>query len=282
MSITTLPVPTDSQQSVDAPRTRLTTSRVVRAEWIKMRSLRSTWIMLAAVFAAIVVFGLLAAAVASGGVSTQAGGPAFAQSTDPVSTVLSGANFAVLLVSVLGVLVGAREYSSGLIRVTLAAVPSRYPVLIGKLAVFTALVTPAVLLGVLVAFLGGTAILDAGGVASATLSDPGVLGSVLGTAGYMVGLGIMGVALGVLLRGVAAGLGTLLGGILFVPTLATALLPDSWDSVLKYLPSNAGQAFSSTIESSSLLDAGTGVVVFGLWVVAALGGAAWTFMRRDA
>ena len=101
-------------------------------------------------------------------------------------------------------------------------------------------------------------------------------------AGYMVGLGIMGVALGVLLRGVAAGLGTLLGGILFVPTLATALLPDSWDSVLKYLPSNAGQAFSSTIESSSLLDAGTGVVVFGLWVVAALGGAAWTFIRRDA
>jgi ABC-2 type transport system permease protein len=270
-------IPTSAIQK--APR--ITMGRVLLSEWIKLRSLRSTWFMLAGIFGAIVVFGLLSAAVATGDVTAAAGRPSFAGSS-PLDTVLSGANFGVLLVAVLGVMTGAREHTSGLIRTTLAAVPARLPVIASKLLVFLGVVVPVVFVGTLVAFFGGTWILTAAGSASVTWSDPGVTGAVLGTIGYVVGIGILGVALGSLFRGIGAGIGVLIGGILFVPTLATVLLPDSWDSVLKYLPSNAGMAFTSLDASSSLLTYWAGIAVFLVWVATAIGAAAWSFMRRDA
>jgi ABC-2 type transport system permease protein len=280
-TMTLTPEAATANPAAATPAPRITIRRVITSEWIKLHSLRSTWMLVAGIVGAIVVFGLISAAVATGNVSSTDGGPSFAGST-PVATVLSGANFGVLLVAVFGVLMGAREYSSGLIRTTLAAVPARMPVLVGKLTVFTAVVLPAVLAGTLVAFFAGTAILTQAGAASASWSDPGVAGAVLGTVGYLVGIGVLGVALGMLFRGIGAGMGVLIGGILFVPTLATALLPDSWDSVLKYLPSAAGQSFTSVSASDSMLSYWGGVAVFVAWVVIAIGATAWSLMRRDA
>jgi ABC-type transport system involved in multi-copper enzyme maturation permease subunit len=281
MSTTTAPAPSVvARATAEAPRTSV--ARVVRSEWIKMRSMRSTWLTLIGLFASIVAFGLISAAVASGQVSDpSAGGPAFA-GTSPLQTVLAGANFGILIVAVLGVLVGAREYSSGMIRTSLAAVPRRWPVLLGKVVTFAAVVTPVVLAGVLIAFFGGTALLSGAGVESVSWSDPDVAPYVLGTVGYLVGIGVLGVALGVLLRGIGAGLGVLLGGVLFVPTLLGALVPDSWDSVLKYLPSNAGNAFTGAQTGGDLLTYGQGVAVFVAWVAVALLGAGMALMRRDA
>ena len=283
MSTTTLTQDLDARPSLlgrtAAPRTSL--ARVVRSEWIKLRSLRSTWVMLAALFASIVAFGIIASAVASGSVTTPGGAPAFSGAS-PVDTVLSGANFGILIVAVMGVLVGAREYSSGLIRTTIAVVPRRWPVLVGKLVTFLGVLLPAVLASVLVSFFAGTAILTAAGVASTTWSAAGVAGAVLGTIGYLVGIGVIGLCLGILLRSVGAGLGVLIGGILFLPTLASALLPDSWDSVLKYLPSNAGMSFTSLDQAGSMLSYGAGLAVFVGWCVLAVLGASWALMRRDA
>ena len=285
MTTTTLPTEPAARalpsapDAVDALRTTL--PRVVRSEWIKLRSLRSTWIMLASLFAAIVAFGLIAAATATGSVSITGGPPVFAGAS-AVETVLSGAHFGILIVAVLGVLVGAREFSSGLIRTSLAAVPRRWPVLIGKLLTFLAVLVPTVALSVLFSFFAGTAILTDGGVTSTTWSGAGVAGALLGTIGYLVGLGVIGLALGVLLRGVGAGLGVLIGGILFLPTLASSLLPDRWDTALKYLPSNAGRSFTNVAASDSLLGYDAGVAVFVAWVVLAVGGAAWALMTRDA
>ena len=104
----------------------------------------------------------------------------------------------------------------------------------------------------------------------------------LGTIGYLVGIGVIGLCLGILLRSVGAGLGVLIGGILFLPTLASALLPDSWDSVLKYLPSNAGMSFTSLDQAGSMLSYGAGLAVFVAWCVLAVVAAAWTLVRRDA
>jgi len=258
-----------------------TVGRVVRSEWIKLRSLRSTWIMLGSLAAAIVAFGLISASVATGSVSTPGSGPAFA-GTSPVDTVLAGASFGILIVAVMGVLVGAREYSSGLIRTSIAVVPRRWPILLGKLVTFVGVLLPTVLVSVLVSFFAGTAILTAGGVASVTWATAGVAGAVLGTVGYLVGIGIIGLCLGILLRSVGSGLGVLIGGILFVPTLASALLPSSWDTVLKYLPSNAGMSFTSVTTDSSMLGYGAGLAVFVAWVVLAVGGAVWSLTRRDA
>jgi ABC-2 type transport system permease protein len=274
-AISTTPVTTTA-----APRTSV--ARVVRSEWIKLRSMRSTWLMLGGLFFAIVAFGLISAAVAAGQVSDpSAGGPGFA-GTSPLQTVLSGANFGVLLVAVMGVLVGAREYSSGMIRTSLAAVPRRWPVLLGKVVTFVAVVTPVVLSGVLIAFFAGSSILTNGGVASVSWSDPDVASYVFGTVGYLVAIGVLGVALGVLLRGIGAGLGVLIGGVLFVPTLLSALLPDSWDSVLKYLPSSAGNAISGAQTAGDVLTYGQGVAVLLAWLLLAVGGATVALMRRDA
>jgi ABC-type transport system involved in multi-copper enzyme maturation permease subunit len=270
---------TSTHVAPGAPCTTL--PRVVRSEWIKLRSLRSTWIMLGGLVVSIVAFGLVSAAVATGSVSSQGGGPTFAGAS-PVDTVLTGANFGIIIVAVMGVLVGAREYSSGLIGTSIAVVPRRWPVLLGKVLTFLALLVPAVLVSVLVSFFAGTAILTSAGVASTTWSAVGVAGAVLGTIGYLVGIGVIGLCLGILLRSVGAGLGVLIGGILFLPTLASALLPASWDSVLRYLPSNAGLSFTSVEPVDSMLSYGAGLAVFVLWVVLAVGSATWALMKRDA
>jgi ABC-2 type transport system permease protein len=262
---------------------RTTGTAVLRSEWIKMRTLRSTWMTLAGIAFALVGFGLVSALTASGQVDTgSAGGPPDFGSGDPVGTVMSGANFAVLIVAVFGAMVGAREHSTGMIRTTLAAVPRRLPVLWGKLVTFASLLVPVTVVGVLVAFFAGMQILDSGGAATMSWSDHGVARAVLGSAAYLVGIGLMGVALGILLRTTAAAIGTVIGGILFVPTLATSLLPESWDGVLKYLPSNAGQSFTTlSADTGSLLSPGTGMVVFLAWVLLAVAGAAFALVRRD-
>jgi ABC-type transport system involved in multi-copper enzyme maturation permease subunit len=282
MSAATLTPPAVRTHAITAAPT--STPRVIKSEWIKMRTLRSTWLTIGGILFALVAFGLISALTASGQVEVTAGegGPPAFVGTDPVSTVLSGANFAVLIVAVLGAIVGAREYSTGMIRTTLAAVPKRLPVLWGKLVTFVGVLAPVALVGVLVSFFAGMAILDAGGAATVSWSDDGVARAVIGTAVYLVGLGVIGVALGILLRSTAGGIGTVIGAVLFVPTLASALLPDSWDGVLKYLPSNAGQAFTSLNPGDTLLDPGAGMAVFAGWVVLAIAGAALALKRRDA
>jgi ABC-type transport system involved in multi-copper enzyme maturation permease subunit len=282
MSAATPTTPAVRTHAITAART--STPRVITSEWIKMRTLRSTWLTIGGILFALVAFGLISALTASGQVEVTAGegGPPAFGGTDPVSTVLSGANFAVLIVAVLGAIVGAREYSTGMIRTTLAAVPKRLPVLWGKLVTFVGVLAPVALVGVLVSFFAGMAILDAGGAATVSWSDDSVARAVIGTAVYLVGLGVIGVALGILLRSTAGGIGTVIGAVLFVPTLASALLPASWDGVLKYLPSNAGQAFTSLNPGDTLLDPGAGMAVFAGWVVLAIAGAALALKRRDA
>jgi ABC-type transport system involved in multi-copper enzyme maturation permease subunit len=258
---------------------------VLASEWIKLRTLRSTWYLVVAILAAITVFGLIASATAAGDVANTSVGshdPMFGGGGDPVRTVLIGANFAILIVAVMGALAGAREYASGLIRATLAAVPARLPVLWAKVLVFTAIIVPVVVVGVLVAFFTGMQLLSGGDVGSASWSDPGVSRAVLGTAAYMAGIGLIGVALGILFRSIAASIATLVGGILFLPTLATALLPSSWDFLLKYLPSNAGTSFTSVDAGTSLLSPTAGALVFAGWVAIAIVGAAVMLKRRDA
>jgi ABC-2 type transport system permease protein len=259
---------------------RLTFPRVLRSEWIKQRSLRSTTYTLAGIFTSLVAFGLIAAQISTSSSSSAQGAPDFSGGS-PVDTVLSGASFAILIVAVLGVMVGAREFTSGMIRSTIAAVPSRLAVLWAKVATFVATLTPVLLVGILIAFFGGTAILSNAGAASTGWYDAGVARAVLGTVAYLVGLGVIGVALGMVFRSISGGIATLIGGLLFLPTLAGALLPSSWDAVLKYLPSNAGLSFTSTTAVPDMLSPGVAGLVFAGWVALSLLLAAVALKRRD-
>ncbi len=262
---------------------RTTPVRVLRSEWIKTRSLRSTWLTAGAILLVIVAFGVLSAMAAGGDITGPNGGGArLATRGGPLTTVLAGANVAVLVVAVFGSVVGAREFSSGMIRTTFAAVPRRLPVLWGKLITFVAVVLPVVLVGLLAVFFAGMAVLSNAGADTVSWSDDGVTRALFGHAYYIVGLGLIGLALGVLLRGTAAAIGTTIGAVLFLPALATALLPSDWSAVLKYLPSNAGSAFTMLNPTGDVLTPWQGFAVFTGWVVLAVVGAVLALLRRDA
>jgi ABC-2 type transport system permease protein len=260
---------------------RQTLGRAIRSEWIKLRSLRSTWIGIGAVVVVLVALGAISAAVSTGSVTAPQDGPGFS-GNDPLSTVLTGADFAVLLAGILGALAGAREYGSRMISATIAAVPRRWQVVVAKAVVLTGVVLPAALIGVLAAFGVGMGVLSTGDAATVALTDDGVLSAVLGMAGYITAIALLGLGLGILLRSVASGIGILVAGVLVLPALAGALLPASLDSVLQYLPTSAAAAFTTvTGAGDSVLGGTAGALVLAAWVAAALGAAVVSITRRD-
>ncbi len=259
---------------------RLSYARVLRSEWIKLRTLRSTWIGLACVIVVLVGFGAIAAGVSTGSVTPQGGGGQ-PPSRGPLDTVLLGANFGVLLLGIIGCLGGAREYASRMITATIAAVPTRGSVVTAKALVLTALLLPVAVVGTLVAFFTGMAALTAGGGTTLALTDDGVLRAVLGTAAWLTVIALLGLALGILMRNTAASIGTLIGGVLILPGIAGALLPSGWESVLKYLPSNAAASFTQLTPPTGDLSAGAGALVLAGWLVLAVGGAVVAIRQRD-
>ena len=104
----------------------------------------------------------------------------------------------------------------------------------------------------------------------------------LGAGLYLALVGVIGVALGALLRSVAGGISVLVGTLLLVPGLM-ALLPTSWqDNVSPYLPSNAGESMFALHQDAASLSAGAGLLVLLGWTVLALAGAAYRLTRTDA
>ncbi|MEU4466848.1 ABC transporter permease [Streptomyces sp. NPDC024017] len=256
---------------------RVTFPRVVHMEWIKLRSLRSTLYTLAITVALVVGLGLLFSSVVGSG-----DGPGEDDFGDPTSISLGGVMLASLAVAVLGVLMSAGEYATGSIRATLAAVPSRLPVLWGKVVVFAAVSFVLMSVAVLGAFLAGQSVLSSRGLDSTALSDPGVLRALAGAAVYLAGAGLIGLAVGVLLRN-TAGTITLVVGALFVVPGLIQLLPSSWnDAIGPYLPSNAANAVMSVQTASGSLSPGAGLAVFAGYIVVLLAGAAVMLKRRDA
>jgi hypothetical protein len=263
------------------PHYRVTGPRVVRSEWAKFWTLRSTWITLGLGAVALVGFGAIAAArYRSMTGSGQQMDPDFADST-AVSLTLFGVMFAQLALAVLGVLFSAGEHTTGMIRSTLAAVPKRLPVLWSKALVqgIVALVVGAV--GVFAGYLIANAIVS-GTRAELALSASGVVRSLLGAALYLGLVAVLGVALGALLRSVAGGISVLVVVLMLAPGLLS-LLPSSWRSdVTPYLPSNAGEAIYSLHQTTGLLSPGKGLAVLVGWVLLALAGAAYRLARTDA
>lgn len=281
-TISTAPAP-----KTGTPKTnyKVTGIRVLRSEWTKFWSLRSSWITLGVAVVLLILFGAIAAYTYSpdaGATTGPPGGPGDTGSdSDAVSLALTGVSFASLAVGVLGVLVSAGEYSTGMIRSTLAAVPRRLPVLWSKAVVIGPPVLILTTIGALAAFQLGTPGLDGHAIAL-SLGDDGVLRSLAGAGVYLGLVAVFGVALGVLIRSSAGAIAALVGILLILPGLAS-LLPDSWyDTFNPYLPSNAGSAVYALHQSSDALSPGAGLAVFAGWVALALAGAAYRLIRTDA
>ncbi|MET7287086.1 ABC transporter permease [Streptomyces sp. NPDC005573] len=262
------------------PAYRVTGRRVLASEWAKLWSLRSTWITLGLGLLFLVAFGTVAAARYRSGYGSGRLQGDFARATG-LSLSLFGTSIAQLAFGVLGVLVMAGEYSTGLIRSTLAAVPRRLPVLWSKAAAFGAVVLVLGVVGAFAAFLIGVRIL-AGTPAATTLTHPGVVRGLFGAGLYLALVGVIGTALGALLRSVAGGISLLVAALMLVPGLA-ALLPASWqDDFDPYLPSHAGQAMFALTHDSATLSPGAGLLVLLGWTALALAGAAYRLVRDDA
>lgn len=256
---------------------------VLRSEWAKFWSLRSTWITLGVAVVLLILFGAVASYTYSPDAVATSGppGPGDSGDSDAVSLALTGVTFASLAIGVLGVLLSAGEYSTGMIRSTLAAVPRRLPVLWSKAAVIGPIALVLTTIGALAAFQLGTPGLDGEKIAL-SLGDDGVLRSLAGAGVYLGLVAVFGVALGVLLRSSAGAIAALVGVLLILPGLAS-LLPDSWyDTLSPYFPSNAGSAVYALHESSDALSPGAGLAVFAGWVALALAGAAYRLVRSDA
>ncbi len=275
---TVLPTPVhDRRQHAQRP---VTASGVLRSEWVKLRSVRSSRMTLLASAAVLLLIGALTSALNGGLLASPDDGGGLGPG-DPTGTALAGIVFTPLLIGVLGVLAITSEYSTGTIRSTMTLIPKRLPVLWAKAAVLTAVTLPVMLVAALVTFWSGQLLLDAGGAGTVTLGDPGVLRAVLGTAVYLTGVVLIGLAAGTLLRGTAVAISALFGLVFLLPGLGSLLLPASWqDNVLLYLPSNAASAFTTVAPGPELLSAGTGAIVFAAWVVVPLIAAAVTLKRR--
>ncbi|MBV9207347.1 MAG: ABC transporter permease subunit [Actinobacteria bacterium] len=256
---------------------KLTWPGVLRSEWTKLWSLRSSVYTLLAAVAVMIGFGLIFAAAQTAG----PGHPGPPGAGDPATAPLDGVYLAQLVIAVQGVLLISGEYATGSIRSTLAAVPSRLPVLWAKGAVLAAVTLTLMAAAAIAAFLGGQAVLS-GKHLGASLSEPGMLRAVLGAALYLTVAGLLGLGLGALLRRTAAAIAVAAGLLLVLPILAS-LLPGSWSShITKFLPANAGQAILNVHHVADSLSPWAGLALFSAYAVAALAAAAILLLRRDA
>ena len=260
---------------------RVTQARILLSEWTKLHSLRSTrWSFLAATVLGIGLSCIFAAVTASHWSSMSLHDRL---DRHPLDIALAGVNVAQLAVAVLGVLVITGEYSTGMIRASLTAVPKRLPVLWAKSAVFAAVTFVLMLPTVLIAFFGSQAILRNHHILQISFTAPGVARSVIGGAGYLVLVGVLALAIGAILRNTAGGI-ALFVFLLFVLPGITAILPSSVaDSISPYLPLNAGTTVASvTFDNSHHLSSWGGFAVFAGYAALAVILAAVGLRRRDA
>jgi ABC-2 type transport system permease protein len=256
---------------------RLTARGVLVGEWTKFWSLRSTWITLAVSAVLLVAIGVIASTSFEPGATDGPGEGA----GDAVGLALSGSTFAALAVGVLGVLLAAGEYTTGMIRSTLVAVPARLPVLWSKALIGGGIAFVLMAAGAVLAFVLGSPLMH-DSLPELGLGDDGVLRSLLGAGFYLGLVTVLGVGLGMLVRSSAGGIAILAGSLLIIPGLAM-LLPDGVaDAISPYLPSNAGSAVMSLTTTDGSLGPWAGLAVFGAYVIAILGAAAYRLTKSDA
>lgn len=252
---------------------RVTPRRVLRSEWHKLWSLRSTWITLLS--AAALVFGI---GLVMGGTYTPGGGDS---DIDPVVLVLYGTQLGQMCLAVLGILVTAGEYSTGMIRASLTVVPRRLPVLWAKTAVFTVAAFTSMLATGLITFLAAQLFLHDTDQATG-LTEPGVLGAIAGNAAGVALLSLIALGLGATLRSVPGSIGAYIGGVLILPEVLGVLPYDAVDNALKYFPTQAAGVLGSATPFPDAASTGWALTALGLWAGASVAAGAALLRRRDA
>jgi ABC-2 type transport system permease protein len=246
-----------------------------RMEWIKLRSLRSTW------------WTLVITAVGAVGIAVTVGINTKNAAGDLTNNALAGIVPALLLTGVLGVLTMTSEYSSGMIRATLAATPRRALLLAAKAAVFGVVALAVGEAASFIAFFAGGAALPRG-IPAPMLSQPGVLRAVLLAGASFCLIGLLGLGLGAIIRHTAAAIAVLAGGVYVIAQIigaaahqAMAYLPILivGNSLTTTRPESCGQ---QAAQCPHFLSAWAGLAVLCLYAAVSLGIGWWLLARRDA
>jgi ABC-2 type transport system permease protein len=270
----------------------LTFGGVIRSEWIKLRSLRSTMWCYLIVIVVTIGFGLLLATVRGpqgpGGALT-----AELQRSNAAQTITAGTNLSALIVAVLGALMITGEYGTGMIRSTLAAVPKRIPALVAKALVFGVVTFVVVAVSLVITTLIVAPLLPNVGVHS-DLLDSRILIPVLLDAVYLALLGMFSLFIGALIRSSAGGIAVSVGVILVIPIIlrivagvTQTIWPQNLDSVLpgslggemyRYVTDPAAPVAKGAFD----IDPGLASLIMVAWVVVLFVFAAIQLKRRDA
>jgi ABC-2 type transport system permease protein len=259
---------------------RITFARVLRSEWTKLISLRSTWIMLGVVAVLMVtVAGLV-------GWQTFRDPDAENTLTQAAGRAFFGVDLVSLVVGVFGILLMTGEYGSGSIRSTLAAVPRRLPVLGAKALALVGLMLPVLALASVAALLVSQAFADAD--VRVGFGDDGVLRATAGAAASPVLMGLIGLGIGTLVRHTAAAITVYVTSMLLLPAVLAVVLSEKLaEDVVPVVPVAASQSMYAIGGSDgggglALLSPGPAALTMAVWIVVMLAGGAAVLKRRDA
>ncbi|MFE9680904.1 ABC transporter permease [Streptomyces sp. NPDC006285] len=259
---------------------RATFRHSLHAEWIKIRTMRST---LYVILGTVLLGAGLAALNGSGSGDEYATMTAADKLTfDPLALSLKGYMLAQVTIALLGGLVVTAEYGSRTVISTLTAVPHRSRVLAAKAVVLAAIAFLTGLLTTFTGFLAGQAALKGSGAPHLQLSDPGVGRAVLGGALFLALAGLLGLAAGTLIRSTTATVTTLFAALLIMPAFGPALPGPLADWAAKYWPPTAGGQIMTGYRDPALLDPLDGLGVLAGCVAVLLTAAFLTFRTRDA
>ncbi|WP_238431984.1 ABC transporter permease [Streptomyces cavernae] len=268
---TTATTPT-RPNTADRTTPDITPRRVLRSEWHKLWTLRSTWITLALTVVLTVGVGVaITATYESGGGDSD---------MDAVLLVLLGMQFTQITIGVLGILVTAGEYSTGMIRSSLTVVPRRLPVLWSKAAVLGAVAFTVVLATNFVTFPLAQAFLSDTDQ-SASLGDPGVVRALVGNAAGLALLGVLALGIGSLIRSVPGSIGVLIGAVMILPEVLAILPYEVTDAVVRHLPAQALMSLTHAQPAPDIASPGSALLSLVLWAAATLATAALLLKRRD-
>jgi ABC-2 type transport system permease protein len=266
------------------PAERVGFGHLMLAEWTKIRSVRSTvWSLAIFVVGTIGLTALFCWLTVHAIQTGRAPRRSADLLGDPVTFILqTGIGFGQLAICVLGALTITTEYSTGVIRASLLAVPKRLPVLAAKCAVFAGLIFVIAEIVVFVSFFVGKAVIHP--VVNVSLSQPNVARAVVGAGLYLTVLGLFALAIGALIRHSAGAIATVIGLVLVAGPLLGLLDSYDWGKhVHDWFPTVAGGFVRNVVPASDqVLSPWQGFVVFCGWTALLLAGGAYLLKRRDA
>ncbi|MEU9054951.1 ABC transporter permease [Streptomyces sp. NPDC048384] len=253
-------------------------TQVVRSEWTKIRSVASTMWTLSLAVVVTIALGMLISGLSNSEFDNMSERDRL--SFDPTFISFAGMTLGQLALIVFGVLVVSNEYSTGMIRTSLAAVPRRGTFLASKIAVATGLALVVGLATSFVTFFLGQAML---GDHRAEIGDPGVLRAVIGGGLYMTLIAMFSMGVAAMLRSPMLSLGILMPFFFLVSNILGNV--SATEKIGQYLPDQAGSRIMQVvtpIDDDKPYGPWGGLGIMMLWVIVALAGGYATLKKRDA